>query len=795
MSDDDIEERFGSLVDMELSRQSELGEVDVGAVVQRILAQPRFQDAAENASRRLQSSGSSAQDVERRPQTSVWTFDSDEDNDDTESIVGRGREGQNRWHGSSSGNSSIHDQDRHLFSADVRSGSGSFDGRQGFNVAALGRELLAEGAAPLAAAALREAALEQLGCADASDVLSDPAWPTVRDGLAASLLDASPSVGDAAERALACLFAAAVPGAFAAEVAAVLVQHLSVQLANAALLLPAADTAPTPVLMRAVARTRLLAAMLPEVPRAWEDLSDEQAAAFSAALVALLASGASAADSAEQQPRAASGLVLLSMVDPAARWLRPAAARAAPLASLRAAALAAGLEQALLPLAHGARRLMLPGAGADEAALALARLEAAHSVAVLAALQRGASTPAEGGVAAELADALAAALAAGARAVPGEAAGASCVRRRLFLACARSLAAVAECTLRPRAALDRGGWRGAVCLSALAGARTLLQGASGDAGCWEPVRAGAAVLGAVRPSLLFSEHGDEGEDAAVSGALRDAVAAALACVGTEGQQQGGVGARAGAASAAAAALAPALDVCGGSRGASARLLWPAAPLVALAGLLLDPAAAYGPGARDVGAALAAALPAVAWREAGEGGAGVAAAAARWAGERVARGGSRGRMRMGWACAVLGALTVVPKARGAVRAAVEAGMLRLVAAGEWGTAEGEGVGDPESNDVLERLVALAAVAGGGLGAIPVSEQLAGGGLASPRALRGGSATLQMYSCDKDASGAAEAAEAAALRLAAAGAADLDALVCPPPPIPPVQSGHVSSIHPY
>ena len=525
----ELESRLGKLLDEELQRLGEVSEADVDAIVERLLAHPNFADAVEQAA----AVGAAGTHAARK--TVVWTFDSD---DDSGSERGSRGGGHDQWRGSSSGSGSVGDADRGLFSAGGEPWGNEDGGKDDFDVVGIGQELLAEGLPADEASAARAAALTKLDSLDVSDVLADSNWPAVRDGLSAALADAAADVSASAEKTLTTYFDAALPGAFASEVALALIHHLDSLVAGApqtsgdASLLPHAQMG---------ARFRLLAHMIPEVARAWTDLSDEQSAVFSSSLCALLSrniplhsGGASPASlPALSLPRPLSPLLLLAIADPSASWLHPLAARAAPLAALSQAAATTSLSPSLLDLARCAAFLLDKGldteaGGADEGALALARLEAAQGVLLLGALLRGEGleqggdpTPEPlhlGEVGEVLSEALSAATAQDSKELGQEGQGQGGAWLHLLLACARTLAAVLS------AALSRLSWHSDGVANAPAG----LEGSFPPSRvvCLPPThaspeactRAVAAGVAGATQLLEWTAAGGGGPDAARAGA-------------------------------------------------------------------------------------------------------------------------------------------------------------------------------------------------------------------------------------------------------------------------------------
>lgn len=502
----ELESRLGKLLDEELQRLGEVTEADVDAIVERLLAHPNFADAVEHAA----AGGEDSLGADGPRKTVVWTFDSDDDSGSERDASGGGHD-QWRESSSGSGSGSGADTGRGLFSAGGEPwGDG---GKDDFDVVGIGHDLLAEGLPAQEASAVRAAALKKLDSLDASEVLADSNWSAVRDGLSAALADPASDVSASAEQTLTKYFEAALPGAFASEVALALIHHLDSLVAGASPPQISGDASLLPHAQMG-ARVRLLAHMMPEVARSWVDLSEEQSSTFCSSLCSLLSrniplhSAAKTASSlpALSLPRPLSPLLLFAIADPSARWLHPVAARAAPLAALRQAATITSLSPALLALARCAAVLLdKEPEGTGEGMLALARLEAAQGVSLLGALLRGdehrgdegGAVPGDLGEVAEvLSEAIARAVAA---ATPG--APLTGPWLCLLLACARTLTAIlasALCRLS-WSSVDGHAASSRAVAAGVAGARRLLEWTTAGGGGPEAAHAGAGLLQTVLP--------------------------------------------------------------------------------------------------------------------------------------------------------------------------------------------------------------------------------------------------------------------------------------------------------
>ena len=165
----------------------------------------------------------------------------------------------------------------------------------------------------------RLCSLDELAKYQASDVVCDQHWPAVLSALGTCLLDADEAVRHAATDELGRLFAAALGGAFAFEIASTLGAACHRSLAGS---LAGNDSN----CVREIAgRVHLFTHTLVALSRSWEALSEDQAARFIASLCELCPSGrAEAADCETVRPTM---FAVMGLVDPNGEWARKCLSR------------------------------------------------------------------------------------------------------------------------------------------------------------------------------------------------------------------------------------------------------------------------------------------------------------------------------------------------------------------------------------------------------------------------------------------------------------------------------------
>lgn len=172
----------------------------------------------------------------------------------------------------------------------------------------------------------RRHALQKLAGYQPSDLLCDQLWSTLLKAISACLLDGDPSVRRAAADELCRLFAAAMPGALAFDIACALGTACQQSLCQGISL--------TELAGRIHFFTRALVAL----SDCWEALSEEQSCAFVAVLCKVSKCAAPDASSAPSM------LAVMALVDSDGAWARCSLARL----GLRHAYLVACVDEGLL---------------------------------------------------------------------------------------------------------------------------------------------------------------------------------------------------------------------------------------------------------------------------------------------------------------------------------------------------------------------------------------------------------------------------------------------------------------
>ena len=275
----------------------------VEEVTARLLDHPAFAAAIEQLRLNTGAPGSTASDREHacpgnsepRPKTVVWTFDSDDGGSDSASS----RSGAS-WPRSHDGSLCEHEP----------------GGQEPFDVWDVDR---GDGASALqrlsmqlsSDSACRPHALQQLARHQASDVLCDQHWAALLSSLSACLLDGDSAVRRAATDELCRLFAAAVPGALAFDIASALGAACQQSLCHG---IPVQELA---------GRVHFFTRTLVALSGSWEALSEEQSCAFVAVLCDV---STCAAPGASPTP---SMMAFMALVDPEGAWVRGCLARLA----------------------------------------------------------------------------------------------------------------------------------------------------------------------------------------------------------------------------------------------------------------------------------------------------------------------------------------------------------------------------------------------------------------------------------------------------------------------------------
>jgi hypothetical protein len=275
-------------------------------VAARLLEHPAFAAALEEL-RQQQSSAISPGGIEEgdrvdRPKTVVWTLDSDDDGAGSSSSSGAS------W---------------------PRSNDDGFSDREPLWDAGIPDDAAAlqQLAAQLDnAAGARLQSFKDLAGHQASDILCDQHWPELLQSVAACLLDGNPAVRRVAADELCRLFAAAMPGPLAFDIAGALGTACRQSLSRG---IPLQELA---------GRVHFFTRALVALAGCWEALSEEQSRGFIAALCDV---SACAAPGDVPLP---SMLAVMSLVDPDGEWVRASLSRL----GLRHAFVVACLDRGLL---------------------------------------------------------------------------------------------------------------------------------------------------------------------------------------------------------------------------------------------------------------------------------------------------------------------------------------------------------------------------------------------------------------------------------------------------------------